>query len=190
MSLNTVQLGPSDSPLLFPGEELLTPGNTATITLSIPPTRQGPKRTDNAQGRFWVTDHRVIFIANSLNTPGSSAAAAAASIAPPEYDAPPALNSLEIGYTFLRSCTYNLPTFSANHLLINFLPSPLSSLPDPGRGQGLELKVIVGEGAGHGVWKRIEGERSRAEERGREGENEDLPAYEPASGSFGAPPAS
>jgi hypothetical protein len=46
-----------------------------------------------------------------------------------------------------------------------------SNLPTPGRGGKLEVKLLVGEGAGHGVWKRIEGERGRWEEtRRREGE--------------------
>jgi hypothetical protein len=34
-------------------------------------------------------------------------------------------------------------------------------LPEPGRGGKIEAKVIVGEGAGHGIWKMIEGERER-----------------------------
>lgn len=123
---------------------------------------------------------------DSLNAPGSSS-----NDGPPGYDAPPTLNSLEIGHvslsvscfacnhhhtdkyqTLVRSCTYNLPTFSANHIRMSFLPSPSSnSLPDPGTGQSLEAKIIVGEGAGHAVWKIIEGERSRAEERGRDEED-------------------
>ncbi|KJD99684.1 hypothetical protein I311_06728 [Cryptococcus gattii NT-10] len=172
MSVNTVQLTGRSTPQLLQQENLLTEGNTASLTLNIPPTIQGPKRTENAQGRLWVTDRRVIFVADGLSVPGSSSNGG-----PPGYDAPPTLNSLEIGHTLLRSCTYNLPTFSANHILITFLPSPSSnSLPDPGRCQVLEAKIIVGEGAGHGIWKRIEGERSRAEERGRE--EEDLPAYD------------
>lgn len=54
-----------------------------------------------------------------------------------------------------------------------FLPDPNdpeSGLPSPGRGAHLEVKVVIGEGAGHGVWKRIEGERQSAEARRKEGE--------------------
>jgi hypothetical protein len=68
----------------------------------------------------------------------------------------------------LLSSSFNLPTFSPNNILINFLPDPSHSqpnLPSPGRGGKLEVKVVVGEGAGHAVWKRIEGGRNRAEER-------------------------
>ncbi|OWZ27804.1 hypothetical protein C349_06744 [Cryptococcus neoformans var. grubii Br795] len=180
MSINTVQLTNRSIPQLLQQEDLLTEGNTATLTLNIPPTIQGPKRTENAKGRLWITDRRVIFVTDGLSAPWSDSNGG-----PPGYDAPPTLNSLEIGHTLLRSCTYNLPTFSANHIRITFLPSPSSnSLPDPGTGQVLEAKIIVGEGAGHAVWKRIEGERSRAEERGRDGE--DLPAYD--QGPSGPPP--
>lgn len=167
MSVNTVQLTNRYNPQLLQGENLLTEGNTATLTLHIPSTIQGPKRTESAKGRLWVTDRRVVFVTDSLNAPGSSS-----NDGPPGYDAPPTLNSLEIGHTLVRSCTYNLPTFSANHIRMSFLPSPSSnSLPDPGTGQVLEAKIIVGEGAGHAVWKIIEGERSRAEERGRDEED-------------------
>jgi hypothetical protein len=41
-------------------------------------------------------------------------------------------------------------------------------LPEPGRGGKIEAKIIVGEGAGHGIWKMIEGERERWLERKRE----------------------
>ena len=49
-------------------------------------------------------------------------------------------------------------------MLIAFLPDG-PSLPSPGRGGKIELKLVVGEGACHAVWKRIEAERSRAEQR-------------------------
>jgi hypothetical protein len=74
---------------------------------------------------------------------------------------------------YLLKATFNLPTFSPNHLLLEFLPdtSDLNNgLPSPGRGSHLELKVVIGEGAGHSVWKRIEGERQTAEARRKEGE--------------------
>lgn len=46
------------------GENLLTEGNTATLTLHIPSTIQGPKRTESAKGRLWVTDRRVSNLPN------------------------------------------------------------------------------------------------------------------------------
>ncbi|WVF68987.1 hypothetical protein IAT40_003761 [Kwoniella sp. CBS 6097] len=186
MSVNTSHLGPGQTLPLQHGEDVLTPGHTAEIELKVPPTTSGPKRTDKAKGLIWVTDHRVIFVADTIDTPSTSASAAAAPSEPPSYDAPPVLRSLEIPYTSLKAATYNLPTFSANHLLLLFTPAPsassnaASALPDPGRGQSLELKVWVGEGAGHAVWKRIEGERSRVAERAAGGIDEDLPAYAPA----------
>ncbi|KAK8858757.1 hypothetical protein IAR55_002986 [Kwoniella newhampshirensis] len=178
MSINTVRLGPGNVLPSKDGEDVLTPGYTADLELRIPATIRGPKRTENAKGRIWVTDHRVIFIADTLDTPGTSSSAANAPSEPPSYDAPPVLSSLEIPYASLKIATYNLPTFSANNVLITFVPVPGdTSLPDPGRGQTIEAKVVVGEGAGHGVWKRIEGERMRAEERRKE--EDVLPAYEP-----------
>ncbi|WVQ65573.1 uncharacterized protein L199_003751 [Kwoniella botswanensis] len=185
MSINTVHLTPSHNLPLQHGEDVLTAGHTAEIELKVPATIQGPKRTETAKGRIWVTDHRVIFVADTLDLPGPSSAGTNAPPNPPGYDAPPVLSSVEIPYTSLRTATYNLPTFSANHLVLAFVPSPTpagASLPNPGIGQFIELKIWVGEGAGHAVWKRIEGERSRVEERmrGRAEEEEGLPAYAPA----------
>jgi len=63
---------------------------------------------------------------------------------------------------YLNSAKFNLPLFSPNNILLSFQPDPSSqSLPEPGRGGKIEAKVIVGEGAGHGIWKMIEGERER-----------------------------
>ncbi len=49
-------------------------------------------------------------------------------------------------------------------MILSFMPDG-PSLPAPGRGGKIEVKLVVGEGACHTVWKRIEGERSQAEER-------------------------
>ncbi|WRT67976.1 uncharacterized protein IL334_004950 [Kwoniella shivajii] len=179
MSVNSVQVDQERRPALQHGENFLTPGHTAEVELKVPATIQGPKRTENAKGNIWVTDKRVLFVADTLDTPGTSASAANVPSNPPDYDAPPSLSSLEIPYISMRSATYNLPTFSANHLLLTFIPSS-SSLPDPGTGQYIELKIWIGEGAGHAIWKRIEGERIRAAERQNHSEEEDLPAYAPA----------
>ena len=68
----------------------------------------------------------------------------------------------------LLATKFELPIFSANYILLNFLPDPTEAdngLPSPGRGAHLELKVCINDGQGHGVWKRIEGERCRLEER-------------------------
>jgi hypothetical protein len=63
---------------------------------------------------------------------------------------------------YLNSAKFNLPLFSPNNILLSFQPDPASqSLPEPGRGGKIEAKIIVGEGAGHGIWKMIEGERER-----------------------------
>lgn len=77
----------------------------------------------------------------------------------------------------LLSSKFNLPLLGANHILLSFLPDPLAteaSLPSPGRGASLEAKLVVGEGAGHGTWKIIEGERQRSEAMRRQGEEEQL----------------
>jgi hypothetical protein len=73
----------------------------------------------------------------------------------------------------LLATQFELPIFSANYILINFLPDPADpdpGLPSPGRGAHLELKVSINDGHGHGVWKRIEAERCRLEERRAEDE--------------------
>ncbi|KAK4683536.1 hypothetical protein P7C73_g6712, partial [Tremellales sp. Uapishka_1] len=59
MSLNSLAIPASTLPSLLPGEDYLTPGNTADIELRIPATIQGPKRTEYAKGRVWATNQRV-----------------------------------------------------------------------------------------------------------------------------------
>lgn len=41
------------------GEKLLTPGYATDLELKIPATIEGPKRTERAWGRVWLTDQRV-----------------------------------------------------------------------------------------------------------------------------------
>ena len=103
--------------------------------------------------------------------------------------------------TCVLTSTFHLPTFSPNQILITFLPSPsppsststssadVEVLPHPGRGAHLEIKLVVGDGAGHGVWKHVEGQRVRWEEMRLEGEQ--LPAYgaSAASSASSAGPA-
>ncbi|KAL7423049.1 hypothetical protein Q5752_002348 [Cryptotrichosporon argae] len=165
MSLNTHPQ--ASQPILLQSERLLTPGYTADLELRVPATIDGPRRTETARGRVWVTDHRIVFLAETALSSS--------------YDAPPTLTSLIIPYSCLRSNTFNLPLFGANNLSLAFVPdrSPGSEphLPEPGRGGAIEAKLIVGEGAGHGVWKRVEGEREAWAARKREAEQ--LPAYTP-----------
>ncbi|CAD6566337.1 MAG: hypothetical protein TREMPRED_002487 [Tremellales sp. Tagirdzhanova-0007] len=155
MSINTLSLASDDKqgPSLQPGENVQTPAYLADIELRVPATITGPKRVECAKGRVRVTDRRVIFTADTI--PASSSQA---------YDAPPVLTSLTIPYSHILSCTFHIPTFSPSNMILSFLPDG-PSLPSPGRGGKIELKLIVGEGACHSVWKRIEGERARAEER-------------------------
>jgi len=177
MSVNTLDCE-GDSFRLLPGENILTEGNTADIELRVPPTVQGPKRKEAARGRLWVTDQRVVFMADP--SPASSSRA---------YDAPPELSSIVVPYPSILSTTFELPILSQNYILISFLPAEpveASGLPPVGRGGKIELKVAVGEGAGHGIWKRIEGERMMAEERSTE--EEALPAYTPAPDAAGSAP--
>jgi hypothetical protein len=68
--------------------------------------------------------------------------------------------------TYLRDAKFSLPLFSPNNILLSFQPDPnpeseAHKLPDPGRGGKIEVKIVVGEGAGHGVWKIIQGEMER-----------------------------
>ena len=41
------------------GETLCAGPYTADLMLKVPASLNGPKRTENAAGRIWVTDHRV-----------------------------------------------------------------------------------------------------------------------------------
>lgn len=152
MSINTYTNGDvrhSEPPLLR-GEELITGPYTADVELKVPASLTGPKRIENAAGRIWVTDQRVILISSIEPSGGAS------------YDAPPALTSIVVPFPYLNSAKFNLPLFSPNNILLSFQPDPSSqSLPEPGRGGKIEAKVTVGEGAGHGIWKMIEGERER-----------------------------
>ncbi|KAI9634698.1 uncharacterized protein MKK02DRAFT_37577 [Dioszegia hungarica] len=164
MSLNILASGSELE--LQPGENVLSSGNTADLELRIPATMAGPKRTDYAKGRLWATNQRVIFVGDQPLASGSGSAPIA---------------SLVIPYPVLVSSKFNLPLLSANNITLSFLPDPLvteTNLPSPGRGASLEAKLVVGEGAGHGVWKVIEGERARWEADRRRGEEEALPVYE------------
>ena len=73
MSLHTVVLT-SGRPKLDPttGEEYLVPfqGFPADLELRIPPTVHGPKRTEKQKGRVWVTDHRIVFVADAKGQQG------------------------------------------------------------------------------------------------------------------------
>ncbi|WWC70959.1 uncharacterized protein I206_104911 [Kwoniella pini CBS 10737] len=165
MSINSIKLGQGQNIPLKLGEELLTPGNTVEVELKVPATIQGPKRIETAKGKIWITDQRVIFIANSIDNPGPSTITSSQPN-PPKYDSPPILSSIEIPYLVMKFVNYNLPTFSANHILIKFIPiENNNSLPNPGIGQFIELKLWIGEGLGHSIWKRIEGEKNKQEEK-------------------------
>lgn len=169
MSLNTLLAG-SNPPTMAAGERLLTHGHATDAELRIPATIEGPKRTMSSSGRIWVSNHRVIYLADD---PTSGIGTSSSS----------PLTTLEIPYSILLSTKFNLPLLSPNNITLSFLPDPLApppaTLPNPGRGSALEVKLVVGEGAAHAVWKVIEGERAGAEERRRRGEEEDLPAYQP-----------
>jgi len=58
MAANTIRTGSNGFPI-HRGENLLTPGYLTELELRIPPTTEGPKRTDIAHGRIWLTDERV-----------------------------------------------------------------------------------------------------------------------------------
>lgn len=58
MSAGSIPAGAESFPFLR-GEKLLTPGYYTDLELHVPASMEGPKRTENAQGRVWLTDHRV-----------------------------------------------------------------------------------------------------------------------------------
>jgi hypothetical protein len=58
MAANTIKAGANGFPI-HRGEHLLTPGYHTELELKIPPTTEGPKRSEWAVGRVWLTDERV-----------------------------------------------------------------------------------------------------------------------------------
>lgn len=63
--------------------------------------------------------------------------------------------------------------FSANNIMISFVPDVTHrcpNLPDPGIGQYLTCKMLIDNGFGHNLWKRIEKERAAWVERNRAAE--------------------
>lgn len=73
----------------------------------------------------------------------------------------------------IRDNAFNVPLFSANNILISFVPDVTHrcpNLPDPGIGQYLTCKMLVDNGFGHNLWKRIEKERAAWVERNRAAE--------------------
>ncbi|KAK1925761.1 hypothetical protein DB88DRAFT_524065 [Papiliotrema laurentii] len=174
MSLNNIYPTASDSFDLLPEEKVLTGPHDSELEICVPPTLQGPKQKARSKGRLWVTDQRVVFLENNLSVPNPGS-----SRQPPEYEATLSLRSLAIPYTVLIYSGFELPVFSQNYIAITFLPDPLdpnNNFPQLGRGSDITGTIWVGDGAGHGVWKRIEGERQLAEARRNAGEM--LPAYE------------
>lgn len=60
-----------------------------------------------------------------------------------------------------------------NHQLIDFLPDPThpdSKLPNPGNDSALTCKLVLAEGLGHSLYKRVEKEREAWLKRLREAE--------------------
>lgn len=73
----------------------------------------------------------------------------------------------------IKDTSFHLPIFSVNHQLIEFLPDPTHpnpSLPNPGNDSALVCKLVLGDGLGHNMYKRIEKERETWIKRLREAE--------------------
>ncbi|KAL1413153.1 hypothetical protein Q8F55_000902 [Vanrija albida] len=186
MSVNTEEHG-KQSFALRRGETLLTPGYAVELEVRVPASLEGPKRVEAAGGLIWITSERFVVIAQ---TPASESQMRMS------YPRAPTLSSLDVPFATIKSNEFAVPLFSANHLLVSFVPDPAVAqpgLPHPGRGGAITAKLVVGDGVAHAVWKRIEAERAAWEERRR---NEDaLPLYtsRPADGhvtadSEAAPP--
>ncbi|BEI86218.1 hypothetical protein CcaverHIS002_0605050 [Cutaneotrichosporon cavernicola] len=172
MAANTIEWGETRAPIHI-GEKLLTPGYATDIELTIPATIEGPKRTEKSWGRIWLTDQRIIFIA--VKRPGGEDLNA-----PHRVAGAPGLHSLIIPYDTIKDTSFHLPIFSANHQLIQFIPDlahPAPNLPNPGSNSALVCKLLLAEGLGHNMYKRIEKERETWLKRLRDGET--LPAYTP-----------
>ncbi|WOO76836.1 uncharacterized protein LOC62_01G000451 [Vanrija pseudolonga] len=158
MSVNTEEHG-SKAFALLRGEKLLTPGYAAEVELRVPATIEGPKRVENAAGLIWITSERFVVISQAPQSDSQMRV----------YDRPPTLSSLVVPYATIKSNDFSVPLFSANHLLVSFVPdgTPTSGLPSPGRGGVITAKLVVGDGQAHAVWKRIEAERAASAERKR-----------------------
>ncbi|GMK57314.1 hypothetical protein CspeluHIS016_0401480 [Cutaneotrichosporon spelunceum] len=172
MAANTIAWGETRAPIHV-GEKLLTPGYATDLKLTIPATIEGPKRTETSWGRIWLTDQRIIFIAHKA--PGEEDLNAGHHVG-----RAPELHSLIIPYDTIKETSFHLPIFSTNHQLIQFLPDPTHptpGLPNPGSNSALVCKLLLADGLGHSMYKRIEKEREAWLKRLREGET--LPAYTP-----------
>lgn len=93
----------------------------------------------------------------------------------------------------IRDSEFKVPLFAANSILVSFVPDithRTPNLPDPGIGQYLTCKMLVDNGFGHNLWKRIEKERAAWVERNRAAEAlRELSAPEMSSPRAPAPPA-
>lgn len=198
MALNWVQLKPSNNqqalePLCLPGETIIQAIPTVELQLQIPPTTEGPKRKEDAWGKVFISDKRIIFLGYTPKTAPSTGMESQigydhdAPRMPPEFTnstissdgnarKEPTIKSLSLPYAVILQTKFNQPLFSTNNITIQFMPVPDGNLPSPGRGSYLEIKLAFKEGKVHEFWKLIEA--TRAADRTTRLDAEALPRYE------------
>ncbi|CAL1700080.1 unnamed protein product [Somion occarium] len=123
MSLNWTMLSPDRSPIPLPDELIIrTIDSGAELSLTIPdapPSRSstsggsgGAKKLKEV-GRLWLTDQRLIFIADL-----------------PKGSAKPSFESISIPLTALLSTKFEQPFLGANYLGLEIRPVPEGGLTD------------------------------------------------------------
>jgi len=120
MALNWTMLGTDRKPVPLPHEiTIRTVESGAELILTIPDAPPSATSTSGGSGgskrlkevgRLWLTDQRLIFVADNVNKPS--------------------LQSLSIPHTSLRSTKFEQPFLGANYLALDFKPSPEGGLTD------------------------------------------------------------
>ncbi|KAG7553626.1 hypothetical protein FFLO_02981 [Filobasidium floriforme] len=152
MALNWVQLE-SGRPIALPNETFVHQSEKVKLSLSIPPSLEGPKRTVNGLGSLFITNQRLVFVqdGSAIVTPGEPAVSSYA------------LRTLAVPHTNVLSTAFNQPMFfGANSISMSFVSTPGGGLPSTGRNAHLDVTLDFAEGKVHEIWKTLEQARKKA----------------------------
>jgi len=169
MALNCVMLSPARSPIPLPHElTIRTLDSGVELSISIPDAPpagsagsggSGGTKKLKETGRMWLTDQRVIFIADAPS--GSSKLG---------------FESLSIPLTALLSTRFEQPYFGSNYLVIDVQPAPEGGLT-----HGTKAEVRLKDKGLFEFVSSLEKTRERAVYMRRQAadDHDDLPAYVP-----------
>ncbi|TFK46936.1 hypothetical protein OE88DRAFT_1637453 [Heliocybe sulcata] len=121
MALNWAMLSPERSPIPLPHEQTITSVDSGAelhlIIPNVPPSGSmssggsGSARVMKETGRIWLTDQRMVFVADTKNNK-------------------PAFESLSVPLTSIQATKFEQPYFGANYLVIEIKPSPEGGLTE------------------------------------------------------------